>query len=300
MTIPSAVAEQAKKIEDFYKNQEEPETVDDLMTGGDLKETPDEPKEYRSEQSDSDEATYEKRFKNYKASTDVKLHELRKETERLKQAEAENQKLKQYLSQLEQQKSTEAPKFSKEALNSFSEEELTIFNNLLEDKLEKRTDQLVRKVSYLESKLSEQEQKEALVNKQREHLTLKQQVANAVPDFQKIDTSPQFKKWLDGLDAYGTLRMDALRKAQANKDVARIISFYNDFKQIQEPIKVDPRELQQTPSSTNSGRATNPRSSKVWDQASIQQFYKDSALGKIPKEKYNEVEQDIRRYLSGQ
>lgn len=299
MTIPSAVAEQAKQIEDYYnKNQENLESVESEIneaneqTGGDLKEPSNEP--VSSPQED-----YEKRFKNYKASTDVTLHQQRQELDKLRKAEEENQKLKEYLSQIEQQKVQEPPKFTKEALNSFSEEELNIFNSLMEERLEQKTDHLVRKVSYLEGKLSEQEQKEQLLSKQKEHLSLKQQVANAVPDFQSIDTSPEFKEWLNNLDAYGTLRMDALRKAQANKDIARIISFYNDFKQIQEPVKIDPRELQQTPSSTNNSKPNSHRSTKVWDQAAIQQFYRDSALGKVSKEKHIEIEQEIHNYLSG-
>ena len=305
MNMPSAVAEQAKQVEQYYESLAEDTNMSPVEDKGGDPESPSstEPQGEQEQPKQTivdneSEESYKKRFSNFKAKADETIHNQREQLRRLEAIEAENQRLQQALSQVQQQKSQEAPKFSKEALDNFSQEELTIFNQMVEDRLTERTSRLEGQVEFLTTKLQEQESKDIQRAKQNEHLSLRNQVVNAVPDFDSIDKNPQFKAWLQDYDAYGTRRMDAFRQAQATKDVARIISFYNDFKQIQEPPKVDPRELQQVPSGQGSSSVTDTKPKKQWNQLAINEFYKNAALGKYSDKQRQEIEQEITNYYN--
>lgn len=279
MTLPTAVAKQAKQNEDYFKSLED--------EGGDISTTdPVTPEETKVEDDG-----YEKRFKNFKASADRTIHEQRTELNRLKEVAEQNDRLK---NELEEVKSTQ-PKFTKEALDTFSNEELEVFNQILEQ----RTAGLEGQVDTLLTKLEAAEQQQTSDRIHDEHERMKAQVAAAVPDFATIDQSEGFKTWLNDVDAYGKGRMDGLREAQATKNIASIISYYNDYKQQQEPDKIDPRSLQQTPDTTAADPILPVDRGKVWDSQAIQEFYKDAGLGKYTPEQKLAIEQEIRSTFYG-
>ena len=298
--MPSAVAEQAKQIEDYYKNLDENKESSIEDKGGDPI-SPSEPVESSEEVQEQpklvvdneSEESYKKRYSNFKAHADKTIYEQREQLRYLEGVQAENQRLQQALSQVQTETPKEAPKFSKEALDNFSQEELGIFYGMMEDYVAKQTEQYKNQISILESKLHSQEQQGIQKKQEDAYEALKNQIKANVSDFDKIDTDPSFKQWLNDYDAYGTLRMDAFRRAQATQDIARIISFYNDFKQIQEPVKADPRELKQSPSSISSALTESQGPKKLWNQLEINQFYKDVALGKYTKEQKEKIEQEI-------
>lgn len=296
--MPTAVREQINNIDEFYKNNGgdpiEPSETSVKPEGDTAKEPTVATQAPTLGIPDNEEATYEKRFKNYKAQADQKIHTYREQLAQLDAIKNQNIALQSQL----QKVAKEQPKFSQEALDSFSSEELDVFDKMVNE----RTSGLVEQVGRLTKQLNDKQQEEITNKKQEDYLSLKQQVANAVEDFEVIDKSPEFSKWLNELDAYGSLRMDGLRNAQATSDIARIVSFYNDFKQLQVPIQVDPRELQQVPSNTGSTQSNGQTLNKVWDNPSIQKYYKNAALGKYSDEQRNELESDMHNYLmsSGQ
>lgn len=283
MNLPTAIQEQSKQNEEFYNSLNNIEEE----KGGDLSTTdPVTPTETKVEDDG-----YEKRFKNFKASADKTIHEQRQELEHLRLVAEQNDRLKKELEGIQK----DQPKFTKEALETFSNEELEVFNNLLEQK----TNGLVGEVTYLKNKLEQVEQAKLQEDVQSDYQKMKEQVAAAVPDFETIDTSPEFKVWLNGVDAYGKGRMDSLREAQAAKNIASIISYYNDFKQQQEPVQVDPRTLQQTPDVTSADPQLPNSNKRVWDSVAIQEFYKDSGLGKYTPEQRLSIEKEIRSTFYG-
>jgi len=280
MSLRQVVLDQAKLNEEYYES---------LETGGDTSTTaPATPDEKKVE----DDGLYEKRFKNFKASADKTIHEQRQELAKLNGLAEQNSLMSQQLNELQAEK----PKFTKEALDTFSNEELQVFNNMLDE----RTSGLNSEVDTLRVKLATLENDKATESTNNEHLLMKNQVAAAVPNFEKIDVSVEFKEWLDGVDGYGKSRKDSLREAQATKNIASIVAYYNDFNQQQKPATVDPRTLQQTPNSTSSDpQQTQPTSGKVWGQAEIQEFYKDSGLGKFTPEQKQKIEQEIQKQYYG-
>ena len=269
MTLPSAIARQAEETNEYY-NPETESKKEEVST----QESP--------KQQSSDD--YEKRFKNYKASTDNTIHTQRLELEMLR-TEAERAKiLEQQVDSLRQ----EQPKFTKEALDAFSEEELNVFNEMVNS----RTDALEQQVSSLTQQLDRVNNERVNESLQNEHITFKQRIVNAVgDDFNSIDTNPAFKDWLGSPDAYGEIRMNTLKSAQARQDVGRVVSFYTDFKQQNKPI--DTRELQQVPESKASNATQPEATTRVWDKHALQEFYKDSGLGKYTEAQKQEIEAEI-------
>jgi len=164
-----------------------------------------------------------------------------------------------------------------------------------------KTTSLQNQVRTLQTQLDQQSKQS--INKQikDDNSSFREVIANAVEDFETVDTNPEFETWLKGLDAYGVPRMDSFRAARSAKDIGRIVSFYNDFKQIQTPPTVDPRELNQQPDSTSTSTATNtqPKFSRAWDMVAIQEFYRDSALGKYTPAEAVKLEQEILDYKRG-
>jgi len=294
MSLPQAIVAQAKHAEEFFNSEEV--KVEDVIVEPEV--------EVKTEVVKEEVVTtpvapvvapvedYELRFKNYKTSTDNTIYELRQQNQNLNHVIVENEALRNQVESLNKSQ----PKFSKEALDTFSSEELDVFNNMLDSK----TSGLVDQVNYLQNQLSNQNQVAAQEKQVSNYQSFRNAVVKAIPDFNVIDKSPDFKVWIQGLDSYGKSRIESLREAKATEDVGRVVSFYNDFKQTQQAPKLDPRELNQQPDGNSTKVPNEPRKfSRVWDEPTIQAFYRDNALGKVDPKQAALIEQEIVDYKLG-
>jgi len=296
MSLPQAIVAQAKHAEEFFNSEEVKTEVVENIVEPEVKVKPEVIKEEVVTTPVvpvvAPTEDYELRFKNYKASTDNTIYELRQQNQNLNQVLVENKTLRNQVESLNKSQ----PKFSKEALDTFSSEELDVFNNMLNSK----TEGLEGQVTYLQNQLNNQNQLTAQKDKKDNYTSFRSAVVKAIPDFKAIDTSPDFKAWIRGLDSYGKSRIESLREAKATEDVGRVVSFYNDFKQTQQAPKLDPRELNQQPDGNSTKVPNEPRKfSRVWDEPTIQAFYRDNALGKVDPKQAALIEQEIVDYKLG-
>jgi len=248
---------------------------------------------------------WEKRFKGYKASTDKTLYELRQKAKQFDLISEENSKLKDNLQKIRQQ----VPSTPKEALDLFSKEEWESVGNFVDSKM----GGLQEEVSYLKAELAREKQRLKQDEIMQKHNSVVDAVRQAVPHYEQIDVHPQFKKYIQELDEYGNKRLDLLLKAKNSTppDITRIVQFYREFeaqmnvqqetKQQQQKKQFTQQELLQVPKAkpTVAGKPTKERLGIVWDEPTIQAFYRDKALSKISPEEAVALEQDMIAYQYG-
>jgi len=247
------------------------------------------------------EEDWKKRFTGYKASTDSTIHKLRQRANQFDLTQTENATLRQQLADAQ----AAIPTTKEDMLNLFSKEEADGVDKFVDVKLKGLQDE----VNRLQAVVADDERDKANTIAQHLHESIVDTVKASVPNYQTIDTSPAFKRWIQEPDKFGNLRFDMLVKAKQENppDIARIISFYTEFASTQKKAGVKPsakrttmQELMQTPKSTPSGGNPKgaPRSlNKVWNTATSSEFYKNKALGKYTPEEAQALEEDLYRSL---
>lgn len=245
---------------------------------------------------------WEKRFKNYKASTDTTIHKLRQQASTFDLMQNENAQLKEQLAQVRQQ----VPKTPEEALELFSQEEVDSMNKLVDSKVNGLQSELT---SVRQQLAAEQQHKQQQLAMQT-HQSVIKQVETAVPHYAKIDVHPRFKKYMNAFDEYGNNRMDLLLKAKNSTppDINRIVQFYREFEasvnvrqetpQQKRHKQFTQQELLQNPTSRQAGLTPKEKPlGIVWDEPTIQAFYRDKALSKISADEAARLEQDMMNQL---
>jgi len=240
------------------------------------------------------EHDWEQRFTGYKASADSTIHALRKQVEQFDLVNKENEALKRDLETTQAQ----IPKTADEMLKLFSQEEVDGLSQMLDS----RVGSLADKVERLTAELDQVHTAEAKANANNVHQSVVDAVKVAVPDYEQVDNDPAFRKWLDEPDSFGNVRYDMLIRAKRTNppDVGRIVQFYLDYSQTESKVQEEPQqqytqqELLQTPRSSPSARTEVQQSLGIkWDLPTINQFYKDKAIGKIPPDKAKMLEADL-------
>lgn len=245
---------------------------------------------------------YETRFKRYKASTDITIRDLRIKVNELLNEVSETDQLKKQL----EEALTQIPEVPNEMAAMFSTEEVDAMDKLVEGKV----GGLKSEVARLNKELEEAREAKVTNDKTNAYKSLVEQVANAVPKYQEVNNSQAFKDYMNDIDEYGNIRMDMLVRAKkaTPPDVGRIIQFFKDFanSNVVQEAPADERhtytqqELLQTPNSQSSeGQAAPQKLGIVWDVATVSQFNKDKALGKIPPAKMKVLEADMMFALTG-
>lgn len=241
-----------------------------------------------------DNGNWEARFKGMKASSDKTIHNLRQKVSQFDLMETENESLKNTL----QETQAKIPTTPSEMLELFSQEELDGFNKMLDG----RVGDLQSKVTLLEDELGKVHKTEQESVNRQAHQAVVEAVKAAVPDYTSIDNDPAFADWLNAPDNYGNIRYDLLVQAKTSSppDVGRIVQLYVDFAGTRQVVQEVPKqytqqELLQNPMTmAGLGGVDTPQpSTRVWDQAMISQLYKDKATGKITKELFDELEQEL-------
>lgn len=113
--------------------------------------------------------------------------------------------------------------------------------------------------------------------------TFRTNLKQLVPDFEAINVSPEFLKWLGEEDpVYGEPRQAALDYAAKRMDPSRVAAIFLAFKKtlpVASPAPVNDLQSQVTPSRTGASVVPAQASAPMITQDSIVQFYRDQTRG---------------------
>lgn len=117
------------------------------------------------------------------------------------------------------------------------------------------------------------------------------------PDWEKVDGSPDFKRYLIGTDARtGKVRQQMLEDSLRSFDPTDAILIFSEFKRA---VSSSPRgmEAQLTPAMSGPGASVTDGSAKVWTRAEVAKFYSDVTKGHYAKDPQRaaQIEADITK-----
>lgn len=206
-------------------------------------------------------------------------------------------------------------------LDSFKQEYPDVFEStvVLVNRIASRINADITK--YVDSKLAGIEPRIQEVDK-KAGMSLKEQfdmsLKSVVPDYKQIDVDPSFIEWLNIPDRYtGTPKLDLLRDAYYQNDVARVARFFLDYKadsgkggqpepgasgsQASVVPPVDKRkelEARVSPSPARSTQQTQTiQTEGTLTRASIRKFYDDVRKGKLSDKQIAVMEARINEGL---
>lgn len=289
---------------DLNKLMQEEAELEKQFFGGDvedledttLKDTPEEIEEEESTDEEvivpteqevisDDQVDWKKRFTNYKASTDITIRDLRRD---LAQATSDIVAYQDKIDELSKEVSLIKSNSEDEYKDLFSEEDadivgqdaIDIFKKGVKKAAESSTAPLKEELEKLrkkERKLKEEASKAELAKIYKDHFH--DPLKRLVPDFEQLNTNPQFIEFLQEPDEEtGIQRITLLRKAESVYDPGRAASFFREFKK---SIGKNNLESKITPvangnSTSNDMRTTKPR---TFTMAEIDKNYNDQAKG---------------------
>jgi hypothetical protein len=236
---------------------------------------------------------YEKRFNNYKASTDVTIRDLRADLANQKIRYANLQKnLIDLTSQLREAKGSSSS-------NIFTEDEVDILGESAANALDKGVKAMLdSKIKPLEEEL-ERNRKESADRSIREaqevikgrYTDFLSKLGKLVPDYETINVSPGFLQYMKDVDTpSGMPRSKVFEKAEEALDVWRVASFFTDYSKT---IKIESLEDAVNPtgsagSPSSTSKIGEGKDSTVVTSAFIDKFYEDYSKGKYKTKKGRE------------
>lgn len=273
--------------QEVYNTQEEEEITEEVEV-----ETIPEPVETKRQEEPKVDppVDYEKRWKNYKASTDLTIRDLRIDLANSKTRYAnlleEFSKVKKQVDLLS---STPNKIFSEEDIDILGEPAVNALNkgvtNLLESQVKPLQDELER----VKKENQEREKKEAEALLMKNYGEFLGRLAKIVPDYEEVNTSKGFLEYLAEADeASGYPRKYLFKKAEESLDVGRISSFFIDYKD-KLPKNEEVLEAAITPAGNSSAPTSRRKVEEpMITQAYISKFYDDFARGKYKGKKGRE------------
>lgn len=140
------------------------------------------------------------------------------------------------------------------------------------------------KVAELEGRLKGLEQQVSGVS-DRTNLTLEQQfyatLNNLVPDWEEINQSEGWLKWLAEIDSvYGAPRQAALDAAHQKMDVERVAAVFKAFKAAQPPKPQSALANQVAPNGASALAPSAPGARPILASKFVEKFYADVAKGR--------------------
>ena len=193
----------------------------------------DEPSEAKTED-------WELRYKNLRASRDQKLYEVRSQ---LSAALATISTLQSELNQLKASAPSVDPLaevFTDADKEDLGEHTLDAMKRITAKATEAATAPLKKQLEEERKMRREQAQRMAEDNKREVYDIFISWIANAVPNWEKINYDPAFMKWMDGDDYDGTPRKVYFAQAEDQGNAALIIRYMKEYEGSSKPIpKVD-------------------------------------------------------------
>ena len=243
---------------------------------------------------------WEKRFKNYKASTDLTIRDLRTE---LASTKTKYGNLQIEYSNLMNKINSETPTasiFSEEDIEILGEPAVNALNKGVNDILEKKIKPLQEEVNKSRKELADREIKDAQSLAMESYNKFLTKLGEIVPDFQEVNVSKGFLAYMDEPDELsGYPRKHLFTKAEQALDVERIASFFTNYKKKIGPSKVDVLESAITPTGV---QGSNPVASKdketlVVTRGFIDKFYDDYNRGKYRSKEGQKEAAKIERMI---
>lgn len=219
-----------QNVSNFDLNQR-PSEENDLTTN--VQEEPSSPKR----------VSWKSRFTKLKSYHDAEMFKQRRSIgsmlDRINELEADNKRLLGRINEL----TSLTPKSirdlaTQEEIDRVGEEELSIFDRLTNEKIEKSNKELNARLEAAEKREAEQRASQAQDHRASAYKIFLDRLGTQVPDYAEIDTDVRFEQWLMEPDpASGQKRLDLFKQAEASGDVGRVASFFNTFKKLVGPTQ---------------------------------------------------------------
>jgi len=298
MPVPIAVKKQADKARDLEKkllDKDKDDNKDDKPQTGEP--TQPEPSSTGS-QSSSEPATpaepepkpepssdvWEQRYKTLQGKYNAEIGRLQ---DVLKTMQAENEFLKGKLATLEDMVKTQS--VSNPPAPSQQEDPLAVIKDTLPevyDALIKYTSQFVKKDEIPDIEKTVENKVQPLVQS-----TFQATLASLVPDWETLNTDPDFIEWLQRPAPYSDKTLHELMLEYFNQgDAHKVAQFFLDYKKekqatSQPSANVAPPRRQ--------AAVTQPQSPRLIKRDEIVQFYRDAALGRYSPEQKTQMEAEF-------
>lgn len=230
------------------------------------------------------EHDYEKRFKNYKAKTDLVIRDLRSE---LATSKAKYANLQSEYSDLYQKFSATK---SSNSFSIFSEDEVDLLgtdtantinkgvSSIIDSRVKPLEEELIKSRKALAEKESEESKKIAR-DSYRKFLD---RLGNVVPDYASINVDSKFIEYMNEVDEdSGYPNHELFKRAEEALDVKRVASFFKEFIE-RNNTKKDILERNITPSGVSQPiqKQTTGGKEVIISRKFIDKFYEDYARGK--------------------
>lgn len=192
------------------------------------------------------EEDWEKRYKNYKASTDTTVYELRnavaQKDQQVAQLAADMQALQDFLRKNPPQQAQKAnlPDDLKKKLSElYGDDDVDAIQSLASHVAQRELSARDREIAALRQQIQYLSGQDMVRQKQiqeqasqRVLSTFAERLENLVPGWEKIDNSPEFKQWMHQPDPgslSGKARRDLMLAAYTNGSVSDVARFYSEF-----------------------------------------------------------------------
>lgn len=300
----SDLEKEIEALENEVFGTPEEESTEEVKAESVIQETTTQPQEdYFQKWKES-----EKRFNNYKGSTDLTIRDLRSD---LASAKGKYANLQLSLSDA-LKRITELE--SKSASSVFTDEDKDILGESAVDSISKGVDKMLEsklkplqdEVDRSRKALAEKELQEAKNLARTSYDKFISRLEKAVPDFEDVNVSPGFISYMKGIDELsGYPREYLFKKAEEALDVSRIAGFFKEFKDMTQEKK-NPLEAAITPTGTSSSSAPTKSDNETQiTRKFIEDFYNEFSRGKFKGKKGREeaarIEDMIdRAVMSGQ
>ena len=166
--------------------------------------------------------------------------------------------------------------------------------------VKKLVEQILAKQVEVENKIKNTEETLAQTTTQMFYT----QLANLVPDWETLNTSADFLKWLQVIEPFtGVTRHELMNKAFSQGDAVGVAKFFLAFKDEQARMNSNTNQQQQQQSiSPPAGRASkvgfqNQNSSRTYKQSEIEEFYRQMALGRVPADEAKAKEMEFLKAM---
>jgi hypothetical protein len=227
---------------------------------------------------------WEKRFKNYKASTDLTIRDLRSELAAAKTKIGNLQV--EYSALVSKVSSSETPSsmFSEEDVEILGEPAVNALNKGVNEILEKKMKPLQEEVTKSRKELADREARDAQSLAMESYNKFIAKLAEVVPDFEAVNVSKGFLSYMEEPDEYsGYPRKYLFTKAEQALDVERIASFFTNYKKKIGPTKTDILDSAITPTGVQGATpavSKDTETQTVVTRGFIDKFYDDYNRGK--------------------
>ena len=326
MSLKRILAEEAELEKEYFGTTSEPSSKEDLSKSEDKnvddKETVDKTivtevttdplSEHKPDQDIKDlqdENTWEKRFKNYKASTDKTIANLRKDNvDLIGRMKTSNDRISELMKELSALKTNTKDPIedivTQQDIDNLGPEAIDFLKRASKKATETAVSPLHQELEKLKAKELVDLEKSSKERRAAAYDTFSKQLAKLVPDYKEIDVDKGFEEFMLANDpTTGDQRLKSFRIAEEYLDPFRVADYFNDYKaSIQHKSKKEILEDKITPSGKASGTIPNNAKKDTFTVTEVNKFFDDIARGvyKNKRKDAEEIEARITQaYIDG-